>query len=196
MGLFSKYKSVLEADGAPMSVHNALVHINKAVDEYFAHAEGDLDADSRFCIGWFEQHGFDHGPFGEADVLARAKGTAVDGVKDAGVIEAGKGKVRLLTIKELPRDWDPTTDTRAPTWEALHQMTRALADSEGDAGALLAKMQGRQEGIRQLAYRLYTLCERKGWAEHARAYNELITSWPEIVKASQQTAPRGQIELV
>lgn len=196
MAIFSKHKAVLEADGSAMSVHNALVHINKAVDEYFAHAEGELDADSRFCIGWFEQRGFDEGPFGEADVLTRAKGTSVDGVKEAGVIEAGRGKVRLLKVKELPKGWDPTKDTRTPTWEALHHMCRALDESEGDAGALLAKMQTRQDAIRQLAYRLYTLCERKGWAEHARAYNELITSWPEIVKASQATAPRGQIDLV
>lgn len=196
MAIYSKYGAVLEADGSPMSVHNALLHINKAADEFFAHAEGDLDADSRFCIGWFEQRGFDEGLFGDADVLARAKGTSVDGVKEAGVIAAGKGKVRLLKIKDLPKNWDPTEDTRTPTWEALHHMCRALAESEGDAGALLAKMQGRQEAIRQLAYRLYTLCERNGWAEHARPYNELIASWPEIVKASQQTAPRGQIDLV
>lgn len=197
MAIFSKYQAVLEADGAPMSVHNALVHINKAVDEFFAHAEGDLDADSRFCIGWFEQYGFDAGAFGEADVLARAKGTSVDGVKEAGVVEAGKGKVRLFKIKELPKDWDPTKDTRIPTWEALHHMCRALGESEGDAGALLAKMPEKQEPIRLLAYRLYTLCERKGWAEHARAYNELITSWPAIVEASNRVGHvRTQIGLL
>jgi putative DNA methylase len=196
MAIFSKYQAVLEANGESMTVHSALVHINKAIDEYFAHAEGELDADSRFCIGWFEQRGFDEGPFGEADVLARAKGTSVDGVKEAGVVEASRGKVRLLAIKELADDWDPTKDSRLPTWEALHQLCRALADGESAAGALLAKMQARTDDIRQLAYRLYTLCERKGWAEHARPYNELITSWPEIVKASQQTAPSGQMDLV
>jgi putative DNA methylase len=196
MAIFSRYKSILEADGQSMSIHNALVHINKAVDEYFAEAEGELDADSRFCIGWFEQHGFDPGSFGEADVLARAKGTSVDGVREAGVIESGKGKVRLYKIGELPKAWDPTKDLRRPVWEALHHLCRALGDGEGEAGALLAKMPEMTDPVRQLAYRLYTLCERKGWAERARAYNELITSWPEIVKASQAVAPRGQIALV
>lgn len=190
MAIFSKYTTVLEADGASMTVHNALIHINKAIDEYFAHVEGELDADTRFCIGWFEQHSFEAGDFGEADVLARAKGTSVNGVKDAGVVEAGRGKVRLFSIKELPKKWDPATDTRAPIWEALHHMCKALAESEGDAGALLAKMPSKQDAIRQLAYRLYTLCaERKKQAELGRPYNELITSWPAIVEASQKAPP-------
>lgn len=187
MALFSKYTAVLEADGAPMSVHDALVHINKAIDEYFAHAEGDLDADSRFCIAWFEQFGFDADEFGKADVLARAKGVSVDGLREAGVVEAGKGKVRLLSIKDLPKKWDPLKDPRTPIWEALHHMCKALGESEGDAGALLAKMPQKEDGIRQLAYRLYTLCaERKKQPELGRPYNELITSWPAIVEASQR----------
>lgn len=186
MALFSKHKAVLEADGSPMSVHSALVHINKAIDDYFAQAEGDLDADTRFCIGWFQQHGFEPGAFGEADVLARAKGTSVDGVKEAGVLDAAKGKARLLRINDYPAHWDPTTDNRTPIWEACHQMCRALGQSEHDAGDLLARMPEKQDAIRQLAYRLYTLCERQGRAEEARAYNELITSWPAIVEECQK----------
>ena len=197
IGLFSKYSAVLEADGQPMTVHNALVHINKAIDDHFAHAEGDLDADTRFCIGWFEQFGFEAGDFGQADVLARAKGTSVDGVKESGVAEAGRGKVRLYGLKELPTEWDPSKDDRVPVWEALHHLCRALGASEGDAGALLAKMPEKQDAVRQLSYRLYTLCERKGWAEHARAYNDLITSWPAIVEASHRTGHvRTQMDLV
>lgn len=191
MAIFSKYKSVLEADGSPMSVHSALIHINKAIDDYFAHAEGDMDADTRFCIGWFQQHEFEEGPFGEADVLARAKGTSVDGVRDAGVIRASKGKVRLLRVKDYPDAWDPTIDSRLPIWEACHQMCRALGESESEAGALLARMPDKQDSIRQLAYRLYTICERKGWAEDARAYNELVTSWPAIVEESLKTGHKG-----
>ena len=197
MAIFSKYKAVLEADGEPMSVHNALVHINKAVDDYFAHAEGDLDADTRFCIGWFQQRGFEPGPFGEADVLARAKGTAVDGVEEAGVLSATKGKVRLLRIKEYPKKWDPTKDDRVPVWEACHHMCRALGESESEAGALLARMPEKQDAIRQLAYRLYTICERQKWAEEARAYNELITSWPAIVEESHKVGHKGtQLDLI
>ena len=191
MAIFSKYQAVLEADGSPMSVHSALIHINKAIDDYFSHAEGDMDADTRFCIGWFQQHEFEEGPFGAADVLARAKGTSVDGVRDAGVVQAGKGKVRLLRVKEYPASWDPTKDSRLPIWEACHQMCRALGESESEAGALLARMPDKQDSIRQLAYRLYTICERKGWAEDARAYNELVTSWPAIVEESLKTGHKG-----
>lgn len=191
IALFSKHSAVLEADGLPMTVHNALIYINKAIDESFAHVEGELDADTRFCIGWFDQYGFDAGEFGKADVLARAKGTSVDGLKEAGVVEAGRGKVRLLSIKDLPKRWDPTTDARAPVWEALHHMCKALGVSEGEAGALLAKMPQKQDAIRQLAYRLYTLCaERKKQAELGRPYNDLITSWPAIVEASQKVASK------
>jgi len=197
MAIYSKYTAVLEADGEPMSVHNALIHINKAIDDFFARAEGVLDADTRFCIDWFQQRGFETGPFGEADVLARAKGTAVDGVQDAGVVVATKGKVRLLRVKEYPETWDPTKDNRVPVWEACHQMCRALSESESDAGALLARMPEKQDGIRQLAYRLYTICERQKWAEEARLYNELITSWPAIVEESHKAGHRGaQLQLI
>ncbi len=191
MAVFTKHKAVLEADGSPMAVRAALIHINKAIDDYFSEAEGDMDADTRFCIGWFQQYEFAEGPFGEADVLARAKGTAVDGVRDAGVIHAGKGKVRLLRVKEYPTSWDPTKDSRLPIWEACHQMCRALGESESEAGALLARMPEKQDAIRQLAYRLYTICERKGWAEDARAYNELVTSWPAIVEQSLKAGHKG-----
>ncbi len=191
MAVFSRHAAVLEADGSHMTVHSALVHINKAIDEFFTEAEGEMGADTRFCVDWFQQYGFSEGPFGEADVLARAKGTSVDGVDTAGVIESGKGKVRLLQAVEYPSDWDPLTDKRTPIWEACHQLCRALQYSEFVAGELLAKMPDKTEPIRQLAYRLYTLCERKGWAKEAGIYNELITSWHSIVEASQKAGVAG-----
>jgi putative DNA methylase len=192
MAIFSRYSAVLEADGSAMSVKSALVHINKAIDSAFSQAEGELDGDTRFCVDWFQQYGFEPGPFGEADVLARAKGTAVDGVQEAGVATAVKGKVRLLKVKEYPKDWDPRTDTRVPVWEACHQLCRALGVSEGEAGKLLARMPAKEDAVRLLAYRLYTLCERKGWAEEARAYNELVTSWPSIVEQSREAGLVGE----
>lgn len=184
MAIFSQFASVLEADGSAMTIRNALVHVNRMVDEYFALADGDLDADTRFCVSWFQQYGFETGTFGEGDVLARAKGTSVDGLKEAGVLAATSGKVRLMRIDEYPQGWDPTADGRTPVWEACQHMCRRLAESERAAGELLARMPTRQDPIRQLAYRLYTICERKRWAEEARAYNELIMSWPAIVEHS------------
>ena len=183
MAIFSKYSAVLEADGSPMNVHTALTLINRMLVE----GGDDFDADTQFCLAWFDAHSWVAGEFGNADVLARAKGTSVEGVREAGVVEAGSGKVRLLKPAEYPADWNPEEDNRTPVWEALHQMIRALQlQSATDAGALLARMPERAEPIRNLAYRLYTLCERKGWADEARGYNELITSWLGIEAASHE----------
>lgn len=179
MAIFSQYSGVLEADGKPMTVRTALQLINR----FFA--EDDFDHDTQFCLHWFETQGWAEGKYGEADVLARAKGTSVGGLQDAGVVESGAGKLRLLRWAELPTDWSPETDTRTPVWEALHQLIRALnQQGESAAGALLARMPARAEPMRALAYRLYTLCERKGWAEEARAYNELVTAWSSIEQAA------------
>jgi putative DNA methylase len=179
MAIFSRYASVIEADGSPMSVRTALQLINRYL------AEDDFDPDTRFCIHWFEQYGWKTGEFGQADVLARSKSTSVDGLVQAGVAEAGGGSVRLLKWGEYPNKWDPRTDTRLPVWEALHHLIRILKQSgESAAGAVVAAIPGKMEAVRQLAYRLYTLCERQNWAEDARAYNELITSWSGIESAS------------
>ena len=152
MAIFSKYSAVLEADGSKMTVHSALMVINKMLTE----GGDDFDGDTQFCLSWFDELGWAAGEFGQADVLARAKGTSVDGVRDAGVVEAGSGKVRLLKPAEYPADWNPEEDNRTPIWEALHQMIRAL-QSEGEtaAGTLLARMPERAEPIRNL--RLSTL---------------------------------------
>ncbi|MFZ6654724.1 DUF1156 domain-containing protein [Undibacterium sp. TJN19] len=194
MGIFSKYLAVLEADGSRMTVHTALTLINRMLTE----GADDFDADTQFCLGWFDEQGWATGEFGKADVLARAKGTSVDHVKEAGVVEAGSGRVRLLRPVEYPSDWNPVKDNNTPVWEALHQLIRGLrAEGEGAAGTLLAGMPQRAEPIRNLAYRLYTLCERKGWADDARAYNELITSWTGIEVASHEKGHFGsQADLI
>jgi putative DNA methylase len=192
MAIFSKYAAVLEADGTPMSVHNALVMINKEVDDFLNPSGSGFDADTLFCSTWFDQYGWGVAKFGEADVLARAKGTSVDGVAQSGVVESGGGKVRLLKWEEYPAGWNPANDNRTPVWEACHQIIRALnQQGESEAGRLLARMPERAEPIRQLAYHLYTLCERKKWADDARAYNELITAWHGIVEASHDVGHIG-----
>jgi putative DNA methylase len=186
MAIFSQYAAVLEADGTPMSVKSALQLINRFL------AEDDFDHDTQFCLHWFEQKGWSTGKYGEADVLARAKGTSVSGLQVSGVVDSGKGDLRLLRWAELSREWQPETDSRLPIWEALHQLIRALnQDGESAAGALLARMPARAEPIRALAYRLYTLCERKGWADDARGYNELVTAWGGIEQAAGEAGVLG-----
>jgi putative DNA methylase len=187
MAVFSKYSAVLEADGSPMSVKTALQLINRFL------AEDDFDADTQFCLRWFEQHHWDVGAFGEADVLARAKGTSVEGVRASGVVSAAGGKVRLIRPIDYPADWSPAGDSRLPVWEALHQLIRALrGEGETGAGVILAAVAGQAEAVRQLAYRLYTLCERAGLADDARAYNELVTSWSAVEAAAAGQAGVGQ----
>lgn len=189
MAVFSKYAAVLEADGTPMTVKTALQLINRFL------AEDDFDRDTQFCLHWFDQHAWDEGPFGEADVLARAKATSVGGLEEAGVARGGAGKLRLLRPAEYPADWDPRKDTRLPIWEALHQLVRALrTGGEPAAGALLAYLKDKAESIRQLAYRLYTLCERRGMAEDAGGYNDLVKAWTAI-EAVAPEAPPAQLNI-
>lgn len=188
MAVFSKYASVLEADGTPMTVHTALTLINRMLTE----GADDFDPDTHFCLGWFDEQGWSSGDFGVADVLARAKGTSVQSVAAAGVIESGSGKVRLFKPAEYPGDWEPAADNNTPVWEALHQLIRALQQQgESAAGVLLADMPDRAEQIRGLAYRLYTVCERKGWADDARAYNELVNAWSAIEQAASEAGVIG-----
>ena len=190
MAVFSKYASVIEADGTAMSVKTALQLINRFL------AEGDFDADTQFCLQWFEQNGWKDGKFGDADVLARARGTSVEGVKHAGVLYASGGVVRLLKWADYPSGWDPETDARLPVWEVLHQVIRVFkTEGESGAGAVLAAVQAKAEATRQLAYRLYTLCERAGWAEDARAYNEIVTSWSAIESAATRVPGLRQTSL-
>ncbi|MDD2610197.1 MAG: DUF1156 domain-containing protein [Giesbergeria sp.] len=193
MGIYSQYAAVLNQDGTPMSVHEALILINRQITDFLTPDAGSFDADTLFANSWFEQYGWAEGPFGEADVLARGKGTSVAGVAEAGVVHSGAGKVRLLRWADYAADWNPATDNRAPVWEAAHHLIRALnTQGESAAGALLAAMPDKAEPVRQLAYHLYTLCERKKWAEDARAYNELITAWHAVLQASREEGPRGE----
>ena len=196
MAVFSRYSRVMEADGSPMRVRTALQLINQALDEVLTEQEGEFDGDTRWALAWFEQFGTGEGAYGIAETLSKAKNTSITGLVEAGLLAAKGGKVRLLRRDELLTDWDPSTDTRLTVWETAQHLIRALEqDGENGAAALLAKMGEQGEVARDLAYRLYTLCERKGWADEALAYNSLVIAWQGIGQlASRQTAetPRQQ----
>lgn len=181
IAIFSRYAKVVEADGSPMRVRTALALINEALAEVLSGEESEFDADTRFALTWFEQFGHNSGPFGDADLLARAKDTTVVGVERAGLVASRDGRVRLVERKELSEGWDPVTDARLTVWETTQHLIRALDSSETEAAALLARMGGGVgERARQLAYLLYGLCDRKKWADEAGAYNMLVMAWPEI----------------
>ena len=189
MAVYTGYAEVLDAKGKALTVREALALINQTLDEALAEQEGDFDADSRWALTWFEEQGFDEGDFGVAEQLSKAKNTSVSGMVEAGILESTRGRVRLLRPDELPPDWDPATDPRLTTWEVVHHLIRILG-SGGEAGAaeLVAKLGAKAEIARELAYRLYTICERKKRAPEALAYNGLVQSWPEILRLSREQA--------
>jgi putative DNA methylase len=189
MAVYTRFARVLDAKGKPLAVREALALINATLDEVLAEQEGDFDADSRWALTWFEQSGFAEGEFGVAEQLSKSKNTSVQGMKDAGILDKKSpgGKVRLLRPEELPADWDPATDPRLTAWEIVHHLIRVLANGGEDAAAdLVAKLGARAEIARELAYRLYTLCERKKRPADALAYNGLIQSWPEITRLAHE----------
>jgi putative DNA methylase len=195
MEIFTRYAKVLESDGTAMSVRTALTLINQTLDEVLTEQEGEFDSDTRWALAWFEQFGMNEGPFGEADVLSRAKNTSVDGLEQAGIVKAHGGKVRLLSRKELSREWDPVSDKRLTVWEVTQHLIRTL-EEKGEIGVaeLVSKLGGIGETAKDLAYRLFTLCERKGWAKEALAYNSLAVAWPEISRLVFSTTRDGKPE--
>src|SRR5947209_4608971 len=196
MTVFSRYSKVLESNGQPMSVRTALGIINQVLDEVVAEQEGEYDTDTRWAIGWFEQFGAGEGPYGTAETLSKAKNTSVSGLQQAGILQSRTGKVRLLRRDELPADWDPQSDSRLTVWETTQHLIRAL-ETQGEEGAaeLLRRVGGLGEAARDLAYRLYLTCERKGWAEEALAYNGLVVAWPAIADLAGRESGSAQAGL-
>lgn len=201
MAVFSRYAKVLESDGTPMRVRTALQLINQTLDEFLTEQEGEFDADTRWALTWFEQHQFEEGKYGDAETLSKAKNTSVTGLVNSGILNAKGGKVRLLRRDELPDNWTPEQDDRTPNWEVAQHLIWTL-DQKGESGAsvLLSKLGDRGEVARDLAYRLYSICDRKSWTQEAIAYNSLVISWPEISRLAaeehkQPTAVQGELEL-
>ncbi len=187
MAVYTRHSKVVDAQGKPLSVREALSLINQTLDEALAQQEGDFDADSRWALAWFDHAGFAEGEYGVAETLSTAKNTSLAGLVEAGIVASSRGKVRLLKPDELPTDWDPTTDKRLTNWETVHHLIRVLeAGGEGAASALVAMLGSKAEVARELCYRLYALCERKKRAAEALAYNGLVLSWPEIIRLAQE----------
>jgi len=187
MAIFSRYSKVLESDGTPMRVRTALQLINQTLDEVLAEQEGEYDADTRWVIAWFEQYSMEEGPYGIAETLSKAKNTAVGALVEAGILRALGGKVRLLRRDEFSSDWNPAMAKRLTIWEVTQRLIRALQeDGEAGAAAILDHVGTYSEVAHDLAYRLYTICERKKWTDEALAYNSLVVEWSDISGATEQ----------
>jgi putative DNA methylase len=192
MAVFTRYGKVLEADGSPMTVRTALALINQVLDETLAEQEGEFDPNTRWALAWFEQFGFEEGPFGTAETLSKAKNVAVDALADAGIVAARAGRVRLVRRDEYKEDWDPSLKDGVTVWEAAHRLILALEKKgETGAGMLLRRLGALGDTARDLAYRLYSVSERKKWAQEGLGYNALVMSWSEIRREAER--PR-QIE--
>lgn len=188
MAVFTRYSKVLDVSGDTIPVRAALSLINQTLDDVLAEQEGHFDADSRWALAWFEQSGFAEDDFGVAETLSKAKNTSVAGMVEAGILESGVGKVRLLRPRELPQDWNPEKDKRLTVWEATHHLVRVLDQGENAAAELMAKMGPYAEATRELAYRLYHICEQKNRAQEAQDYNALVQSLPEISRLAREVA--------
>lgn len=195
MGIFSRHSAVLESDDTPMSVKSALQLINREVDEYLNDVVGEFDADTRLAITWFEQFGMGAGPYGSADNIARGRGISVESAKHAGILDSSAGKVRLLKRDELPDEWNPAEDKHLTVWECCQQIVRALETGGEFEAAVLIRAIGSAmaENVKDLAYVLYNVCEKRKDAKEATSYNALIAVWPDLTRlaASSETANRG-----
>lgn len=197
MAVFSKYSEVIESDGSSMPVREALRQINAVLDEVVSEQEGDFDADTRWCISWYEGHGFDEGTYGEAETLANAKNSNVDGLRRSGILNSGGGKVKLLAPAELPAGYDPMNDDRITLWEVVLHITRALGDEHGGldaAGRILARAETRSvdtSSARQLAYLLYQVSDKKKRTADGILFNDVAASWTEIRAAARAYEQSG-----
>lgn len=180
IGVFSRFKNVLEADGSSMSVRSALQIVNQELDAYYNEQEGELDRESRFCVDIFSQYAFNNVKFGDADILSRARNTSVQNLADHKVMTSAKGYVRLFTREELPEKIDGSEEC---IWMLTQQLAYAMEKGGiSSCAEIISNMYGTNvENAKALAYRLYTICERKGWAQEGYAYNNLVVSWPDIM---------------
>jgi len=192
MAVFSRYASVIEADGSPMSVRSALARINEILDQVLNEQEGDFDAPTRFAIAWYRQHGYGTGKFGDANNIANARNTTVEAMDRGGILRSAAGIVSLLGPAELPADYDPSADEQISAWEVLHHMIAALERGGiAEAAQLLAAAGSRTDApvdadlVKELAFLLFPLAEKNGWTQDALAFNTLATAWPEIVDAAR-----------
>jgi putative DNA methylase len=201
MAIFSQAKAVLNPDDSPMSVRDALIEINSALDEYLTEDEGSFDTDTRFALTFFESYGYEERPYGDAEGLAVARNVSVQGITQAGILNAIGGKAQLLRREQLEDEWDPSQDDRLCVWEATQHLIRALdKGGEASAAALLVQLKnlpGQGElaaNCRALAYRLYNHCEKTKQTEEARAYNGLVIAWPELQRLAASQASQSAVQ--
>ena len=196
MGIYSKYRKVIGSDGRSITVRKALEAVNRVLDEALSEQESEFDRDTRFALAWFQEYGFKAGEYGRADVLSRGLNVGVNGLTQAGILESRAGKVRLLNYDELTEGWDPETDSRLTVWEIAHHLIRLVyAGKNTSAARVIARIGNEADKARDLAYRLYQICERKKWSQEAQPYNALVIEWPSLTTAARNANEREPEQL-
>jgi putative DNA methylase len=192
MAVVSRYSAVLEPGGERMTVRSALARINETLDQVLNEQEGDFDAPSRFAIAWYRQHGYSVGKFGDADNLARARNTSVDVMNRDEILISRAGNVQLIRPADLAWDYDALRDSHTSNWEALHHLIKVLErDGITSAGDFLQAALARPDGavdadlVKELAHLLFRIAEGNGWTKDALSFNNLVTSWPEILEVAR-----------
>ena len=190
MAVFSRYSSVIESDGTTMPVRSALSHINEMLDEVLTEQEGDFDAITRFALAWYRGHGYESAQYGDAEDLARARGTAVSLMERSGILTARAGRVQLFRPTDLAADYDVLTDLTTSAWEALHHAINILTTTGiAAAGAFLQTASRRADGavdldlVKELAYLVFQVAEKNGWSKDAQGFNDIATSWGDLLQA-------------
>jgi putative DNA methylase len=189
IAVFSRFARVNEPDGSAMRVRTALALINQVLDEVLSEQEGDFGRDTRWCLEWFKSYGFDDGPFGSAETLSKAKNTSIHGLEGAGVLRSRAGKVRLLSVDDLPEGYDPAADDRVSEWEITLHLAKRLHEHGGEEAArlmLAARAAVDLDAVRELAYLLFSIAEKRGWGEISRLFNGLGTSWSDLAETSRK----------
>ena len=197
MAVFSRYARVNEPNGERMQVRAALSLINQVLDESLSQLEGDVSAETRWAVEWFKQFGFDSGPFGMAETLSKGTDTDIDALGRAGVVKSGGGKVKLLSVRDIPANYDPADDERVSEWKVSLHLAKLLTKQGADAAAqLMADARDRVDldDLKELAYLLYSIAEKKGWAETALLFNGLGTSWSDLEDASRKLSGPAQVQ--
>jgi putative DNA methylase len=189
MAVFSRYAAVLESSGKPMTVRTVLSIINGMKDELLGESVEELDKNTRWAVQWFSEDGFEWGESGKANLLANAQATSMSGLVADGILEVKGSKVRLIAPEAMPANWDPDMDQRLTVWEMAHHLLRVYYhERRGDAmtAALLRKLGTKAEVARDLAYKLFTVCENRKWSREAQAYNALVMGWSELTRLARE----------
>jgi putative DNA methylase len=184
MAVYSKYKEILEADGNNMSIHSALALINNELDVLLGE-EGGLDAESRFCIFWYEQFGLAKGKSSDAEQLSRSKNANLENLKKANVFEFDHGVARLKKREELPAEWNPRGEKTI--WTIVQQLCKTLESTGPETGGIkgaaaqIAALGSKANDAKALAYRAFRASEKLSLSEEAQSYNQLAAVWGDLL---------------